>query len=78
MTCTRCHDAMREHDFFGLERRHGFMWMKGWRCRTCGYAADPLPEANRRLCLVDQAVRLVAGEPSGTMFSIPWHYGLRS
>lgn len=77
MTCTHCHDTMREDHFYDLEMRHSFMWMKGWRCPTCGYAANPLLEANRRLCRVAQAVRPVVGDPSGTMLSVPWRYGLQ-
>jgi glutamate-1-semialdehyde aminotransferase len=40
---------MVEDHFFDLEGTQGFMWMKGWRCRHCGHAPDPLREANRRL-----------------------------
>lgn len=74
MTCTHCDDTMREHDFFDLQMRHGFMWMKGWRCPRCGYAANPLLDANRGLCWLDQAVRLGGGNPSGSMLSVPWGY----
>jgi hypothetical protein len=40
---------MREDHFFDFEGTQGFMWMRGWRCIICGYAADPLREANHRL-----------------------------
>ena len=36
MRCQQCQGVMR-------------VWMRGWRCRDCGYAIDPLREANRRL-----------------------------
>ncbi|HEY6261279.1 MAG TPA: hypothetical protein VIW47_06785 [Nitrospiraceae bacterium] len=49
MECRRCLGRMAEEQFFDLEGTQGFMWMKGWRCRTCGYAVDPLREANRHL-----------------------------
>lgn len=75
MTCTRCQSPMREHDFYDLETRHGFMWMKGWRCLLCGFAADPIREANRRLGRVAQAVRAVTGDPSSTMLSVLCEYG---
>ena len=75
MTCTRRQSPMREHHFYDLETRQGFMWMKGWRCRTCGFAADPILEANRRLGRAAQAVRAVTGDPSSTMLSVRWEYG---
>jgi|GEM_PF-2060547 hypothetical protein len=74
MTCSRCHGLMREDHFYDFGGTQGFMWMKGWRCLTCGYAADPIAEANRRLCLVNQAVRAVVGDPTNTMLSVPWRY----
>ena len=49
MTCRRCQGLMTEDQFFDFEGTQGFMWMKGWRCMNCGYAADPLIEANRHL-----------------------------
>jgi hypothetical protein len=49
MECIRCQGLMVEDQFFDLEGTQGFMWMKGWRCRHCGHAPDPLREANRRL-----------------------------
>jgi len=75
MTCTRCQSPMQEHHFYDFETRHGFMWMKGWRCRLCGFAADPILEANRRLGRMVQAVRAFPCDPSRTMLSVPWEYG---
>jgi len=49
MECRRCQGVMAENQFFDCEGSDGLMWMKGWRCMHCGYAADPLREANRRL-----------------------------
>jgi glutamate-1-semialdehyde aminotransferase len=40
---------MVEDQFFDFEGALGFMWMKGWRCMSCGHAADPVIEANHRL-----------------------------
>jgi len=40
---------MAEDQFFDFEGAQGFMWMRGWRCMNCGYAADPVIEANHRL-----------------------------
>jgi hypothetical protein len=75
MICTRCHGSMREHHYFDVERRDGFMWMKGWQCAACGDGANPLLEANRRLSRMMQAVRSGGDEPSGTMFSVLWRHG---
>ena len=49
MKCKRCQGLMAEDQFFDFEGTQGFMWMKGWRCMNCGYAADPVIEANRHL-----------------------------
>ena len=49
MECRRCQGLMVEDQFFDFEGALGFMWMKGWRCMNCGYAADPVIEANHRL-----------------------------
>ena len=49
MKCKRCGGLMAEDQFFDFEGTQGFMWMKGWRCMNCGYAADPVIEANRHL-----------------------------
>jgi hypothetical protein len=66
---------MRQHDFYDFTQRHGFMWMKGWRCHACGQAANPIAAANRRLGLVEHAMRIVATDPTNTMLSVRWHYG---
>jgi len=40
---------MAEDHFFDFDGGAAFMWMKGWRCMNCGYAVDPVMEANRKL-----------------------------
>jgi len=49
MKCKRCQGLMVEDQFFDFEGTQGFMWMKCLRCMNCGYAADPLIEANHHL-----------------------------
>ena len=49
MTCVCCQGLMREDHFFDCKGIQSFIWMRGWRCTICGYAADPLREANHRL-----------------------------
>ncbi len=49
MKCKRCQGLMAEDQLFDFEGSQGFIWMKGWGCMNCGYAADPLIEANRHL-----------------------------
>lgn len=49
MSCPRCQGLMGEAHFYDLEGTQGFMWMKGWQCLNCGYAVDPVMEANRKL-----------------------------
>jgi len=65
---------MQGYDFFDLEKPHGLMWMRGWRCGTCGYAANPIAEANRRLGLVDKALRVATSGPTSSMLSLSWRY----
>ena len=60
MECRRCQGLLREEQFFDLGKPEGIMWLRGWRCRDCGLAIDPLKEANRRL---RQAIALMEQEP---------------
>jgi|GEM_PF-1531538 hypothetical protein len=29
-----------------LQKTEGVIWMRGWRCPSCGHAIDPLKEVN--------------------------------
>jgi hypothetical protein len=49
MNCRNCRSVMVVDDFFDCTATDGLMWMRGWRCVTCGHAVNPLIEANRRL-----------------------------
>lgn len=55
MHCQHCTGIMSEAQFFDLEGAEGFMWMRGWQCRGCGHAINPLREASRRLRAVSQS-----------------------
>jgi rubredoxin len=46
MQCPRCETEMMEEQFSDSERADGIIWMRGWRCRVCGHAKDPLREVN--------------------------------
>jgi len=46
MQCPRCEANMIEEQFSDPERVEGIIWMRGWRCRACGHAKDPLREVN--------------------------------
>lgn len=46
MTCHRCQGLMVEDYFFDMEEAFGHLWIKGWRCISCGDVTDPL--INRR------------------------------
>ncbi len=62
MKCPRCEGLMTEAHFCDFEGTDGFFWMKGWQCVNCGYAVDPLMEANRRL-MQSQVPRVAAEKP---------------
>jgi len=47
MQCPRCETEMMEEQFSDSERADGLIWMRGWRCRVCGHAKDPLREVNQ-------------------------------
>ena len=49
MNCKHCQGVMRQEQFFDCEGTPGLMWMRGWKCVNCGYAVNPLIDANRRL-----------------------------
>ena len=60
MKCKRCQGLMAEHQFFDFEGTQGFMWMKGWRCMNCGYAADSVIEANHLHEATEPVTRVAA------------------
>jgi hypothetical protein len=64
MHCRRCQGLMQEAQFFDFQRTEGFMWMRGWRCRDCGHAIDPLREANRRLRTSNRLARPLSRKPT--------------
>lgn len=49
MKCRRCQGLMAEDQFFDFKGIQGFMWMRECMRWHCGYAANPLREANRHL-----------------------------
>jgi hypothetical protein len=66
MRCQRCQGLMDEEQFFDLGWAEGFMWMRGWRCRVCMHAINPLREANRRMRKLNQlALPREADRPHG-------------
>lgn len=40
MTCHRCHGLMVVDHFIDMEET-GALWLRGWRCVTCGEVVDP-------------------------------------
>ncbi len=41
MNCQRCNGLMVVDHFIDMEDDSGHLWMRGWRCVTCGEVVDP-------------------------------------
>ena len=48
MKCHRCHGLMVVDHFIDMEETGG-LWMRGWRCVTCGEVVDPMIMRHRIL-----------------------------
>ena len=48
MKCHRCHGLMVVDHFIDMEETGG-LWMRGWRCVTCGEVVDPMIMRHRML-----------------------------
>ena len=48
MKCHRCHGLMVVDHFIDMEETGG-LWMRGWRCVTCGEVIDPMIMRHRML-----------------------------
>ena len=61
MHCTRCDGLMVTDSLIDLRESSIPMWMKGWRCVSCGNIVDPLIQHHR---MIQQAgaVRLLKAE----------------
>ena len=61
MECTRCDGLMVADHLIDLQESSIPMWMKGWRCLSCGNIVDPLIQQHR---MIQQAgaVRLLERE----------------
>lgn len=42
MECTRCDGLMISDNLIDIQESSVPMWMKGWRCVSCGNIVDPL------------------------------------
>lgn len=49
MHCTRCEGLMVPDDLVDMQESSIPMWMKGWRCLSCGNIVDPLIERHRMI-----------------------------
>lgn len=48
MKCGRCHGLMVIDHFIDMEETGG-LWLRGWRCVTCGEVVDPMIMRHRML-----------------------------
>ena len=49
MQCTRCHGFMVSDNLIDMLESSIPMWMKGWRCVSCGNIVDPLIQKHRMM-----------------------------
>ncbi len=49
MECTRCDGLMVSDDLIDMQESSMSMWMKGWRCVSCGNIIDPLIQRHRMI-----------------------------
>jgi hypothetical protein len=47
MQCTRCNGLMVTDNLIDIKESSIPMWMKGWRCVSCGNIVDPLIQQHR-------------------------------
>jgi len=67
MECTRCEGLMVTDSLIDLQESSIPMWMKGWRCVSCGNIVDPLIQQHR---MIQQAgaVRLLGARAAVPRF----------
>ena len=49
MECTRCDGLMVADNLIDMQESSIPMWMKGWRCVSCGNIVDPLIQKHRMI-----------------------------
>lgn len=49
MHCTRCEGLMVADDMIDMQESAIPMWMRGWRCVSCGNIVDPLIHRHRMI-----------------------------
>ena len=49
MECTRCDGLMVVDNLIDIQESSIPMWMKGWRCVSCGNIVDPLIQRHRMI-----------------------------
>ena len=68
MHCTRCEGLMVPDDLFDMQESSIPMWMRGWRCVSCGNIVDPLIQRHR-MVQPSGAIRLLkVGTSSPALF----------
>lgn len=68
MHCTRCEGLMVPDDLIDLQESCLPMWMKGWRCVSCGNIVDPLIQRHRMI-QASGAMRVLKAEtPAPALF----------
>jgi hypothetical protein len=63
MHCTKCEGLMGPDDLIDMQESSIPMWMRGWRCVSCGNIVDPLIQRHRMI-QASGATRLLKVGPS--------------
>lgn len=70
MECTRCAGLMVRDDLIDMQESSISMWMKGWRCLSCGNIIDPLIQRHRMIQQTGMS-RLLGKEATVQLCLIP-------
>ena len=73
MQCARCDGLMVADNLIDMRESSIPMWMKGWRCVSCGNIVDPIIQRHRMIQLAG-ALQLL-----GTKAAVPrLHHALKA
>ncbi len=68
MRCTRCSGCMVVDDLIDVQESFHPMWMRGWRCLTCGNVVDPVILRHRMIQASGALGLLKVGAPPPVSF----------
>lgn len=68
MHCHRCQGLMVVDHFIDMQDDSGHLWLRGWRCVSCGAISEPLMNRNRmaQASGFRRLTRSLAKKPAGS------------